>query len=791
MKKSLTLYWRNVKKSPAFFAINLLGMTVGLVAFILINYYTIHQLSFNKSHDAFDNLVRLTTKITNAGKVTHFAINAKIAAPEITDYFPEVKSFCRINSEPAVVAYDDKIFTEQSIYFADSTYDELFDLELISGSLDALSDPSSIVLTDSASQLYFGNTQSVGETIEIQSGRITKPFRVAAIVRLPPSNTSLRFDALASIQNTIETFGPSHGHLGAINSYLLLGNAASISLLEKKLPSFYEEKLGNLNGIVSYSLQPFGELYWQTDLSYDNGRRGNLDNVTILTWLSLFLLVLTVLNFMNLSTAAAFSRQKEVGVRKILGASKLSLATQAYFETFATVLLAILIATLISQFLMPWLNDFVGFHLQDAVTYLDLVSFLSIVWLVVSLISGAYLALYLANRKPLQNIEMGGTSMNANLTPKRILIALQFVVASMAISAVLIVQSQIDFMLNKNLGYQSEGLVNFIVDIPGMTTSQKQVLRDRVTNLSGVSNATLSLSQVAFEMPQMPMNMDRDSASNFQMINYQNVDANYLATFNIPILKGRAFSEGDSAKFIVNESAVEQLGFNSPETIIGETLNFSQAESSVRGQVVGVVPDFHFQSMHFEIQPLVFNKNDSDRLNFLTVALKPGDHQHILGQIESLWYELIPNSEFDYRYITDVNANQYAEEERLGQILNYTTGIIVLISALGMFGLTLFSANHKTKEIGIRKILGADVYQLILQMGKPMLILVIAGNLISLPFTYMLAKDWLTAFVYSDGIDFIAFVFAFLLSASIAIISIFYVVWRAANGNIVEALRHE
>ena len=776
---------RLARKQPFFFSLNILGMTLGLTAFFLINTYTHHQLSFNQSHQNYHQLFRLTTKITNAGNETHFAISPKIGIIDFVDFFPQVEAACRINREPGTISVASRQFEGQNILFADSSFYQLFTTKLVAGDIaSALSDISSLVISDSAAVRYFGRVDVLDESLEVQTGRVNKTMKIAAIVRQPPNNTNIRYDVIGNFKNVEETFGPTHGHVGAINSFVL-ASYSSIEEINQNLETFYEEKLGPLNGIISYSLQPLKDLYFDNTLSYDSGTRGNKTNIHLLVGLSVFLLALSCLNFMNLSTAAAVHRTKEIGIRKALGESRKRLIFEAYFETFVMVGLSMVLGCLFTMLLLPWLDDFVGISVSEiTIPSQVIIPFFAILWIILVLVSGSYLALYLSG-KALAIARHQEKS--ANLYLKKGLIALQYMIAAVSLSGVFIVHEQLGFLQKKELGYQSDNILSFIVNIPGVSLSKKEALQAGIQQVSGVGTASLTLSQLSFEMPRLPVVMDGDSASNFQVLNYHEVDDQFLNTFRIQLLSGRAFRATDSAKFIVNESAAAKLGFGEPEAIVGQYLTMGE----IRGQVIGLVPDFHFQSLHFVIQPLILSMTNAPRRNFLSVRAEAGDHETTLEAIESVWNEHLPNALFEYRYLSDINEAQYEDEEQLSDMLNYTTVIIVIISLLGIIGLMQFTAQGKVREIGIRKVLGASVNQIIFRLGNQIILLVVVGNLIAIPLTWNLADNWLQEFPYTGGISPWSFVLSALISLGFSALSISQIVWKSANGNIVAALRHE
>ncbi len=784
---TLRLLLRIFYRQPFFRIWNLLGMILGLTAFFLINIYTYYQVNFNQQHDNYERLYRLTTKISNAGNETHFAISPKIGAPQITEFFAEVEGYCRTNREPGTIRINERRFEGQSIFAVDSTFSETFNVKVLAGNLDeTLTDPNAVAITDSAAIRFFNRTDVISQFINIETGRVSKRVRIGAILRQPPPNTNIQYDAVINFQNVEETFGPSHGHVGAINSFLLI-DPQNITAIEERLPTFYEAQLDGLNGIISYIFQPFSEMYFDNTLTYDLGVRGNRTNVNILIGLSVFLLALAGLNFMNLSTAAAVSRHKEMSIRKVLGDSKRHIITEAYFETFLTIFMAFVLSLLFSGLLAPWLDDFVGLPLSSIpILSLEIAPYLTILLVALSLFSGTYMAFYLSKHASIVHRQ---NQFNKGLRVKKVLMTLQFLITSIALSSVFLVKDQLNFLKTKDLGYNSDQVMSIVMSIPGTDLSTKKALQSELENLAGVSHTTLTLSQLSFEMPRLPFVMEKDSAQNFQVLNYHEVDEGFMSTFQLELLYGRPFESGDSARFMVNESAARKLGFTDPERIIGQQLNMG-GQSAIVGSVIGVVPDFHFESLHFLIQPLILSMTNRERRNFLSIRLDESSDA-TLDNIAEVWNNVLPDAEFDYRFLEEINENQYRNEERLSDLLDYSTLIVAIISAMGIMGLTRFIAQDKVREVGIRKTLGASMSHISWQFCRPLTYIVVIGNLISIPVVWQFGMSWLENFPFAISVTPMFFAISLLISIGLSILAIGHIIWKAAHADIIASLRQE
>lgn len=784
---TLRLLLRIFYRQPFFRIWNLLGMTLGLTAFFLINVYTYYQVNFDRQHENYANLYRLTTKISNSGNETHFAISPKIGAPQITEFFGEIEGFCRTNREPGTIRVNDRRFEGQSVLAVDSTFSETFNVNVLAGDLSAtLLDPNAVAITDSAAMRFFNRTDVVSQFIHIETGRVSKRLQIGAVLRQPPPNTNIQYDAIIHFGNVAETFGPSHGHVGAINSFLHI-NPQNIESIEARLPEFYEAQLDGLNGIISYVFQPFGEMYFDNTLTYDLGARGNRTNVNILIGLSVFLLALAGLNFMNLSTAAAVSRHKEMSIRKVLGDSKRHIIIESYVETFLTITIALAVSLLFSGLMAPWLDDFVGLPLSSVtILNLEIVPFLICLLIALSLFSGTYMAFYLSKHA---SIVQRQNQFNKGLRVKKVLMTLQFLITSIALSSVFLVKNQLNFLKTKDLGYNSEQVMSIVMNIPGTELSTKKALQSELAGLAGVSQTTLTLSQLSFEMPRLPFVMEKDSAQNFQVLNYHEVDDGFMNTFQLQLLHGRPFESGDSARFMVNESAARKLGFAKPENIIGQMLNMG-GQSSIVGSVIGVVPDFHFESLHVPIQPLILSMTNRQRRNFLSIRLS-GSSEATVDNIAEVWNEVLPDAEFDYRFLSDINENQYRNEERLSDLLDYATLIVAIISAMGIMGLTRFISQDKVREVGIRKTLGASVSHISWQFCKPLTYIVIIGNLISIPIVWQFGVSWLENFPFAISVTPAFFMLSLLISVGLSVLAISHIIWKAAHADIISSLRQE
>lgn len=785
--------FRNLAKHKMFSLINLMGLSAGMTACFLIALYVHFELTYDTFNKKADRIYRLSTDIAYSGGTLHYSISSWPFGPNLQNDFPDIEAFTRISKENYLFRKGDLKFNEAQTILADSSLFQVFDLKLLQGNpKTALQAPFSVVLTESTAKKYFGDRDPMGQTLLV--GDAGDAAQVTGIMQDPPMNSQVRGDIFISMTTHTRHYNTAVNEEWAnfgTTTYLLLKPGTNPALLTSKFPAFLERHVGTFlrQEKVSFAfvLEPLLDIYLHSDREAEQS--GSLANIYTFTIIAVFILLIACINFVNLTTARSLERAREVGVRKAVGAAKSALARQFIAESLLMSSLSFVFAVILSAALIPLFNGLSGKTISyGIVRELPFVGILFAASLLVGLASGVYPASVLSSFEPVKVLKgRFATSSKGNFLRKG-LVTVQFAISIALIIGTLIVYTQLDFMRSHELGFSKDQTVV----IPSGTGSGREALKAALQHLNGVKSAAASSSVPGGENSEAHSKIE-NSQGEMQVatLDVYRVDFDFIPQYGLKVVAGRAFSKEfttDSTKaLVINEAAVKLLGYTSPEQAIGR--KFSQWDRE--GTIIGVVKDFNFKSLREKVKPLTFRLLDPWNGDWLSIKLSGNNVHQTLGTIETQWKAQHPDRPFSYFFLDEFYDRQYRADVRFQELFVNFAVLAIVISCLGLLGLASFSTIQRTKEIGVRKVMGASAASIVGLLSKDFLQLVGLAFVIAAPLAWLAMDRWLDSFAYKTSIGLWIFIAAALLSAFVALATISFQSIRAALMNPVKSLRSE
>ena len=811
LKNYIITAFRNLIKYKYYSLINILGLSIGIAGCLLMLLYVIDELSYDRFHEKADRIYRLNLDGVWGGEETRGSTSPPPLAKLMVDEFPEVQTAARIfRPGDVVVRHQNTFFTESGLLAVDPDFFNIFSFEMLEGDpKTALADPNSIVITEETAAKYFDNQPAMGKLLNI--GDDKSAFKITGIVKSPPSNSHFDFDMLAPIEAypVVKRFGWSWIWLQVV-TYVVLEEGASPAAVNAKMPQLTAthgskviERFSGLSfdefistgGRWHWELQPLTDIrLYSQEVGNRLGTIGDIKTVYILSIIALFMILIACINFMNLSTARSANRIKEVGVRKALGSYRSHLIGQFLCESMLFSFISTTLALGLVELALPFFNEISGKqlafnYLQHAWLFGSLIGLTAFV----GIAAGSYPAFYLTAFQPVLALKgqraIGADGRSSYL--RKILVVCQFAISSGLIVCTLLVYQQLKFIQTKDLGFDKENVI--IVNNTERLGENEDAFKQTLLQQSAVINASFCSgfpTSGTFGDFYTPEGTDQE---NFLLSSIKG-DYEFLETMQLDLVEGRDFSEEfptDVDGVLLNETAVKFLGWENP---IGKHLIYP-GNRHQRLQVLGVIKDFNFFSLHFEVQPfaifLFTSQTYTLPVNYLSVRVQPGDVAATLEKIETQWKALAPESPFEFAFLDDRIDAQFRAEQRLGKVFGIFTGLAIFIACLGLLGLATFTAEQRTKEIGIRKVLGASAAGLMGLLLKDFARPVIIANLAAWPIAYLAMNEWLQDFAYRIDINWWTFAISGALALLIAVITIGYQAIKAALANPIKALRYE
>ena len=795
IKNYLKVVWRNMWKNKLYSSINLLGLTVGITACLLIFLYVQYELSFDKYHSRHENIYRLTEILHLPKEDRLQAVTSPPMAPELQAAFPEIKKAVRIVQSGRVLSIKEKKLYDTKIIYADSTLFDVFSFPLLTGTeKTALKAPYSIVLTESAAKKYFGNEDPMGKVMQLSD---TINLTVTGITKDVPANSHFTFDCVLS-RTTLSDLNKNQPETNWFNNstytYLLLPEDISIKAFEKKINAFVHDKMKEerkTSGLwYDFTLQPLTSIHLHSNIEAEANPNSDISYVYIFSIAAALILLIACCNFINLSTARSLNRSREIGLRKVVGARRPQLVFQFLTESFLVTLIASSVALLLVWLLLPWFNGFSGKQL-----HLDIPGNKELLWIIlgiilsVGLIAGAYPAFLMSSFAPVNALKGVIRHGWRDIIMRKGLVVFQFTIAIILIVGTGIVLKQLKFIQDRKLGLNKEQVVE--LELRRADLSKASTLVKELSQNSSVVNVALTDFSYRNGLSNIAVRPEGAAENEITSQAVISVDENFLKTFQIPLLAGRGFEGSQvtdtTGDFILNEAAVKAFGFKTPQLALGKNMDWGLGK---KGKVIGVVKDFNFASLHDNIKPLVIHILP-DWYRFVAIRIKPDHVTGTLQQLESSWKSVITESPFKYTFLDEQFAGLYKEEQNMRSVLSLFTILSIFIACLGLFGLAAYAIKQRFREIAVRKVLGASVAGIARLLSKDFLRLVFIAAIIAFPVAWWGMHNWLQDFAYQIKIGWELFALAGIMAICIALLTVGFQAIRAALANPVKNLRSE
>jgi putative ABC transport system permease protein len=797
IKNYFIIAWRNLWRNKIFSVIKILGLSIGLTVCMLIFLYSKDEISFDQFHENKMQLYRIV-QTWKLGKepAQKLGITNAIMGESFAKEIPEVQQYVRINGVGVTVKKGNDVFPENPL-FVDDNFFSVFTFPLLEGNrMTALKDPHSIVLSEKMAKKYFGITDVMGKIMQLKMNDEFENFTVTALIKNAPQNSTLNVDMLLPFKY-YQKNDRNVGWLGgSLNTFLMLSPQANIKTVSTKMQAIFEKntkdelaKASKEQGIamkIDLGLQPLTDIHLSTAAGPANGMADGSKPVYsyILTCIAVFILIIACINFINLAIAQSLKRSKEIGIRKVVGSSRKQLIKQFLVESFVISLIAFVIAIFLTIAILPFFNELADkklslSYLTDGYLYAGYFLLL----LVTSFIAGFYPSLVLSSFQPVKVLYSKQKLFGKNYLTKG-LIVLQFALAIFLIIGTIAINAQLNYLQHKDLGYDSKNLVSINLPYSRQSDKLSTLFKNELTNQGSIvsvaaRNGGRNISGVKADQKQI-------------IIEYNKIDEKFLPTFKIPVIAGRNFSPdypSDSMhSVIVNESFVKEAGWNL-NNAVGKTITYMDQKTSAT--IVGVIKNYHFTSLKEEINPELFTMDSSFFYGQIWVKINPEKIPQALTLLQNTFRKIVPFYPYEYQFMNDINKRNYETESKWKQIISIASGLFIFISCIGLLGLVIISIEQRTKEIGIRKVLGAAISRIVVLISKEFIILISIAFVIAVPVGYYFIHKWLQDFAYRIHIGWWMFALAGALVIIIALLTMSFQAIKAAVANPVKSLRTE
>jgi putative ABC transport system permease protein len=799
-KNYLKTAWRNLWKNKVFSAINIIGLSIGMAACIVIMLFVFYEKSFDNFHSK--NIYRLNEVQKFEGMVASqkVALSMFPMGPTLKNEFPEIKNFTRIHwADKVQMTYGDKRVFLPEMYFVDSTFFQLFDFKLIKGNRQTvLQKSNSTVLTEAGAEKLFGKEDPIGRTVT-HYGQDTTSFVVTGIMQNVPQNSQLQFDGLLSFSTIYNAHPEMMNNWGGnwLDTYFELASNTNVAALERKFPAYLKRHMAEGEGWKSYELflLPLKEVHAGASdigLDYINSKKFDKKYTNIFSIIALIVLVIACINFMNLSTARSAERAKEVGIRKSIGALRFQLSLQFLGETVLLSLIALVFAIVLVELSLPYVNNLSQRNLSLPL-FSDPGLLISVLGgtIIVGILSGLYPAAYLSSFQPVKVLKGSvQTGKNKGLL-RNVLVVGQFTSAIFLMIATIFVVRQLNFMQAQDPGFTKDQILNIRLD--GVTSRKFDLLKQELSGNSLIAGVTGAQDVLGSHLDQSGIEFRGDGPLRQLTSTRLIVDPDYLRLYKIPIVAGKNFSTDPSEngkEYIINQALAKELLKDNPKASIASLLGKHFGFDSL-GTIVGIAKDFNFNSLHYKIETMfMYNQKDWGFSN-ISVKINGSKAKDAIAFIQSTWKKTFPDHPFEYQFLDDHFAEVYRADAQVSKIVGVLAGLAIIISCLGLFGLASYSAEKRIKEVGIRKVMGASVQNIVSLLSTHFIKLVLIANLIAWPVAWFTLNKWLQDYAYRIDISWWVFVLAGLTAMLIALITVSFQAIKAAIANPAKSLRTE
>jgi putative ABC transport system permease protein len=807
-KNYLISLYRNIVRNRFYSILNIVGLSVGIASAIFILLFVRDEMSYDKHHEKHNRIYRIESDFFVNGKADQFAIVPLPMGPALQIEFPEIESFVRLSDVGnTLFRYDQKEYYEEHFYMADSTVFNIFTHEFILGNpKNCLTEPRTIVITKKIAAKYFGNENPMGEIMT--SGRGTN-YQVTGVIENLPGNSHLKFDALISTatmaaesgEDEFNSMEPVRFWNIGVYTYLLMKENSSVESIHEKFQPFYDKYMkpvgDQFNASFKLMSTPLADTHFREGLGSEQPT-GNKAYVLIFSAVAIFILIIAAINYMNMATARSAKRAKEVGIRKVLGAFNKQLIRQFLSESLVLAFVALMIAILMVAILLPDFNELadktLSFSIVDnPLIYIEII----LITIIVGLVSGSYPAFYLSSFLPVKVLKgsAGNSGKGGSGMLRKALVILQFFIAIFMIIGTFVVSGQINFLKNKDLGFQKEDQVVMVLQDSTFRSKVQSFKKELMQNpnILSASNSTGVPGGIGWIQV---MKVEQEEKMEDKTVILAQVDYDYLNTMQFELKEGRDFNEGmgtDAMEaVIVNEAAVKSFGWEG--NALGKKIHYGFELDGTGGRmlkVIGVVKDFHFQSLHNTIEPIILFISEVPRYYF-TCRINPESQKETLDYIEQKWNEFDAKRPFDFELLESSMDEMYKAEEKIGAIIQIASILTIFIALLGLLGLSSFIAEQKTKEVGVKKVLGASTGSILLSLYKEFALLILIAFIIAIPIAWWQLDIWLeTNFVFHQPLQWTTFLLAGVTAFVIGMATISYYIMKAAALNPVDSIKYE
>lgn len=795
--------WRNIKKDTFFSFLNIIGLGFGIAMSLLIVQFLHSEWYVDKHHTDFEQLYQINTGFDfGQGEKIYAMAPSPLANKLLTDY-PEVENATRLLLPPGVNKYllknGEISFFESKGVFADSTFFNMFYYPFVEGSAKtAIKQPNDIVISETLSQKLFKGEPALGKILEVNTLWGDETYQISGVVKTNSNRSHVDYELFINLEsgaigNRFFNLDEWAGN-NLFYTYIKLNPEADIYGLENKFPALIEstagERLKNLGFSKSHTLIPVKDIYLKSNASNKQGPVGNITFFYIFAAIGFFILLIACINFMNLTTAKSSIRGKEVAVKKVLGAHRSILAFQFFTETFIYVFLSLFVAVIFIYFGQIYLQNQIGLQL-NSFNWLDLEMGLWVasILLFTVLLAGSYPAFMLSSFKPISifNGRFGNHFSAAQI--RKSLVIIQFVISIILIQGVLVVKEQMDYIKNEDLGYSKNEKIILPLNTQN-ASSKAESLKQNLKSITAVTNAGITSTHPGIRsLEDMLVFGEQKTQEESDHIDLNWIDPDFIPTMGFELLIGRNFKPGDSAYTIVTESALEGLGYTLDNALNKEVKWNWDIERSRR--IIGVIKDYHSTSLKNLIQPQMFMLSDGDSQGFLVASLQSSDHSKTILDVQKAWQVVNAGEPFEFYFMNDKVQKAYESDQRMSSLIVLFTFLAILISCLGLIGLSAFAADRRKKEIGVRKVLGASVSTIVQILSKEFILLVIIAICIATPIAWHFTNQWLGTFHYSIEMPWVVYILAGIMAVLICMFTISYQAIKAARANPIESLGAE
>ena len=801
-------------KHKAYSFTNVIGLSIGLATCVLIFLFVQDELSYDRYHNGAERIYRLESYYLGEGREIYWAATTGALLPTVMAKYPEIETGVKFHYSfnTSIMIYGDRYFKEPGIIFADSTFFEVFSFELIKGNPDeALSGPGKIVLSETAARKYFGEEEPMGKIIRMES----RSYMVSAVVKDIPENSHFHFDLVISLDDLRQRYSSVDGRVASnFYSYVKLRDEKMLPGLEEKTKNDIWELLGyTVSGDSSnvpegyhaeIKFKPITEIHLNSKAEKELESNGDITTVYLFTIVAVFVLIIACINYMNLATARSATRGKEIGVKKVLGSNKSRIFNQFMAESFMLCFLAMIIAIVIVDLMLPVFNETTGKQLSmGLLANIPLLVALLVIWIAVSFISGSYPALFLSGFNPIKVLYSntnGSAGGKTALHMRRGLVIFQFMISVLLIIGVITIYRQLSFVHDRHPGFDKENVV--VIPLAGAPDEQKkEVFKNElrknpdivsVCGASSIPGQRIHVLPVRFPDIAEENLEGNEEGDDYVSIRTLSTDLDVMKTFGFEVVQGRGFSQDHpndaETGFLFNEAAIRYFEIDNP---IGKRVEYQWGiDEPKKGRIIGIVKDFNYASVHNEVEPLMIHVLPVyDR--YLGIRVNSQNTRETLNKIENAWIKAFPNVPFDHFFLDSYYDNMYTTESNLGKVMLYFSILAVFIASLGLIGLASYIIEQRKREIGIRKVLGATIPGIIQTLSKEFVLLVVLANVLAWIPAWIYLENWLDGFVFRTRLSGWVFLMSAVFSLMIAIFIVGFQSYRAGSRNPVKALRAE